>query len=211
MTPKQTRKPLSRDRVLRAALKLADDGGLDALSMRKLAQQLGVEAMSLYNHVQSKDDIVDGMIELVAGEIEPPAEGGEWRAALRATAVSTHDVLMRHPWAASVWMAPRKVSEPRMRQSDAILRTLREGGFSEDVAYHAFHVLTAQVIGFTLYLQNFHFDAAMAESLLASFPAGDYPYLAEHIRQHLEPSEAQQGTFEYGLELVLDGLEQLRA
>jgi AcrR family transcriptional regulator len=209
-TSKQTRKPLSRERVLRAALKLADEGGLDALTMRKLAQQLGVEAMSLYNYAESKDDIVDGMMELVAGEIDPPAEGRDWRAALRATAVSTHEVLMRHPWAAAVWMTPRKVSEPRMRQSDAILRTLRGGGFSEDVAYHAFHVLTAQVIGFTLYLQSFRFDEQMFQSFLASIPADDYPYLAEHVRQHLEPSEAQQGTFEYGLEFVLDGLEQLR-
>ena len=213
-TRKHRRKPLSRDRVLRAALKLADDGGLDALSMRKLAQQLGVEAMSLYNHVESKDDIVDGMIELVAAEIEPPDEAADWRTALRATATSTHEALMRHHWAAGVWMTPRKVSELRMRQSDAILRALREGGFSEDVAYHAFHVLTAQVIGFTLYLQSFRFDAAqleqMAEWFLASFPADEYPHLAEHVRQHLEPSEARQGTFEFGLELVLDGLEQLR-
>jgi AcrR family transcriptional regulator len=191
-------------------VQLADGGGLDALTMRKLAQQLGVEAMSLYNYAENKDDIVGGMIELVAGEIEPPAAGAHWRRALRDTAVSTHEALMRHPWAAGVWMTPREVSEPRMRQSDAILRTLRDGGFSEDVAFHAFHVLTAQVIGFTLYLQSFRFDEQMAEQLLATFPADAYPYLAEHVRQHLEPSEARQGTFEFGLELVLDGLEQLR-
>jgi hypothetical protein len=121
---------------------------------------------------------------------------------------------MRHRWAAGVWMTPRKVSELRMAQSDAILRTLREGGFSEDVAYHAFHVLTAHVIGFTLYLQSFRLDAAqleqMADWFLASFPADRYPHLAEHVRQHMEPSEARQGTFAFGLELVLDGLEQLR-
>jgi len=214
-TRQQPRKPLSRDRVLHAALKLADDGGLDALTMRKLAQQLGVEAMSLYNHVENRDDIVDGMIEIVAAEIEPPAEGIDWRVGLRSTALSTHEALMRHPWAAGVWMTPRKISEARMRQSDAVLRTLREGGFSEDVAYHAFHVLTAQVIGFTLYLQSFRFDAAqleeLATSFLATFPTDEYPYLAEHVRQHLEPSEAQQGTFEFGLELALDGLAQLRS
>src|SRR3954468_15040054 len=173
-TRKKPRTPLSRDRVLRAAMKLADDGGIDALTMRKLARQLGVEAMSLYNHVESKDEIVDGMIELVAGEIELPDEAAGWRAALRATATATHEALMRHRWAAGEWMTPRKVSELRMRQSDAILKTLREGGFSDDVAYHAFHVLTAQVIGFTLYLQSFRLDAAeleqMAESFLAVFP-----------------------------------------
>ncbi len=194
-------------------MKLVDEGGLDALTMRKLAQQLGVEAMSLYNHVENRDDIVDGMIELVAGEIEPAA-GADWRTALRGTALSTHEALMRHGWAAGVWMTPRKVSELRMRQSDAILKALREGGFSDDVAYHAFHVLTAQVIGFTLYLQSFRLDAGeleqMAEWFLASFPADEYPYLAEHVRQHMEPSKARQGTFEFGLELVLDGLERLR-
>src|SRR5512144_739658 len=120
-TRKQSRKPLSRERVLRAAMKLVDEGGLDALTMRKLAQQLGVEAMSLYNHVENRDDIVDGMIELVAGEIEPAA-GADWRTALRGTALSTHEALMRHGWASGVWMTPRKVSELRMRQSDAILR-----------------------------------------------------------------------------------------
>jgi AcrR family transcriptional regulator len=214
-TQKRQRKPLSRDRVLRAALKLADDGGLDALTMRKLAQQLGVEAMSLYNHVENRDDIVDGMIDLVAGEIEPPATGADWRAGLRGAALSTHEALMRHRWAAGVWMTPRRFSERRMAHSDAILRTLRAGGFSEDVAYHAFHVLTAQVIGFTLYLQSFGFDEGhledLAERFLATFPADDYPDLAEHVRQHLEPSEARQGTFEFGLELALDGLAQLRS
>ncbi len=195
-------------------MKLADDGGIDALTMRKLAQQLGVEAMSLYNHVESRDDIVDGMIELVAGEIEVPAAGAGWRTSLRRTALSTHEALMRHRWAAAPWMTPRKISPHRLGQSEAILRALREDGFSDDVAYHAFHVLTAHVLGFTLYLQSFRFDAAdlerMAEAFLASFPKDDYPFMAEHVRQHMEPSEARQGTFEFGLELVLDGLEQLR-
>ena len=195
-------------------MKLADSGGIDALSMRKLAQQLGVEAMSLYNHVESKDDIVDGMIELVAAEIELPEDGAGWREAMRRTALSTHEALMRHRWAAALWMTPRKFSELRMRQSEAILRALREDGFSDDVAYHAFHVLTAHVLGFTLYLQSFRVDISelqqLAGSFLETFPADRYPYLAEHIRQHAEPSEARQGTFEFGLELALDGLERLR-
>ena len=200
--------------MLRAAMKLADEGGLEALSMRKLAQRLGVEAMSLYNHVEGKDDIVDGMVELVAAEMELPPEGADWKTALRVSALSAHDALMRHRWAATVWMAPRPVTELRLVQSDATLRALREGGFSEDIAYHAFHVLTSHVLGFTLYLQSFRFDAAELEQLavtfLREFDAERYPYLAEHIRQHAEPSEARRGTFEFGLELVLEGLGRLR-
>ena len=211
---KRRRAPLSRERVLRAALKMADEGGLEALSMRKLAQQLGVEAMSLYNHVESKDDIVGGMLDLVANEMELPPEGPDWKAALRQSAISSHQVLMRHRWTTGLWMSPREVSPTRLRGGDAVLRTLREAGFSEDLTYHAFHVLQAHVLGFTLYLQSLSFDAAQLEKLAANFlrefPADEYPYLAEHIRQHAEPSDERHGTFEFGLDLVLDGLEKLR-
>ena len=195
-------------------MKIADEGGLAALSMRKLAQQLGVEAMSLYNHVASKDDIVNGMLELVAAEMEPPPEGVEWKAALRQSAVSSHEALMRHRWSTALWMSPREVSPERLHGGDAILRTFREAGFSEDLTYHAFHVLQAHVMGFTLYVQSLQFDTAgrqqLAANFLREFPVDQYPYLAEHIRQHAEPSEGRAGTFEFGLDLVLDGLERLR-
>jgi AcrR family transcriptional regulator len=208
------RAPLSRERVLRAAITLADAGGVEALSMRKLAQELGVEAMSLYNHVANKDDIVDGMLDLVASEIDPPPDGVDWKTAMRRSAISTHEVLMRHRWAGPLWMSPRKVSPARLRYGDAILRGLREGGFSKDLTYHAFHALQSHVLGFTLYLLNFRFDTAdleeMAAAFLRDFPADEYPHLAEHIEQHMEPSEERQGTFEFGLDLVLDGLERLR-
>jgi AcrR family transcriptional regulator len=211
---KRRRAPLSRERVLRAALKIADKGGLEALSMRKLAQQLGVEAMSLYNHVASKDDIVGGMLDLVAEEMELPPEGADWKAALRQSAISSHEVLMRHRWTAGLWMSPRDPSPIRLRGGDAVLRTFREAGFSEDLTYHAFHVLQAHVLGFTLYLQSLQFDAAQLEELAADFmrdfPVGEYPYLAEHIRQHAEPSDERHRTFEFGLDLVLDGLQKLR-
>jgi AcrR family transcriptional regulator len=200
--------------VLRAALRLADEGGIEALSMRKLAEELGVEAMSLYNHVANKDDIVDGILELVVNEIDPPPEGVDWKTAMRQSATSTHEVLMRHRWSGSLWMAPRKVSPARLRYGDAILRSLREGGFSKDLTYHAFHALQSHVLGFTLYLLNLQFDAGkleeMAAKFLRDFPADEYPYLAEHIEQHMEPSDERQGTFEFGLEFVLDGLERLR-
>jgi AcrR family transcriptional regulator len=195
-------------------MKIADEGGLEALSMRKLAQQLGVEAMSLYNHVASKDDIVNGMLELVAAEMEPPPESVDWKAALRQSAISSHEALMRHRWSTALWMSPREVSPERLAGGDAILRTFREAGFSEDLTYHAFHVVQAHVMGFTLYLQSLSFDSAslpeLAANFLREFPADDYPYLAEHIRGHVEPSEGREGTFEFGLNLVLDGLERLR-
>jgi AcrR family transcriptional regulator len=208
--------PLSRERVLRGAITLADDGGIEALSMRKLAQELGVEAMSLYNHVANKEDIVDGMLDLVANEIDPPPppDDVDWKTAMRQSAISTHEVLMRHPWAGSLWMSPRKVSPARLRHGDAMLRSLREGGFSEDLTYHAFHALQSHVLGFTLYLLNFRFGGEelkeMAARFLRDFPDDEYPYLAEHIEQHTKPSEERQGTFEFGLDLVLDGLERLR-
>jgi len=174
--------------VLRAALALADEGGIDALSMRKLAQELGVEAMSLYNHVANKDDIIDGILDLVASEMDPPPDGVDWKTAMRRSAISTHEVLMRHRWAGPLWMSPRKVSPARLRDGDAILRALREGGFSKDVTYHAFHALQSHVLGFTLYLLNFRFDTAdldeMAVGFLRDFPADEYPYLAEHVEQH---------------------------
>ena len=195
-------------------MKIADEGGLGALSMRKLAQQLGVEAMSLYNHVASKDDIVNGMLELVAAEMEPPPDDVDWKAALRRSAISSHEALMRHRWSTGLWMSAREVSPDRLRGGDAVLRTFREAGFSEDLTYHAFHVLQAHVLGFTLYLQSLQFDVGelqhLAANFLREFPADEYPYLAEHIRQHMEPSEERQGTFEFGLDLVLDGLERLR-
>jgi AcrR family transcriptional regulator len=200
--------------VLHAAIRLADESGIEALSMRKLAQELGVEAMSLYNHVANKDDILDGIIDLVASEIEPPSDGADWKTALRQSAISAHEALSRHPWVGSLWMSPRKVSPARLRQGDAILRTLREAGFSKDLTYHAFHVLQGHVSGFTLQERNFPLDKEklekMATRFLGEFPADEYPHLAEHVTQHLEPRDQHQGTFEFGLDLILDGLERLR-
>jgi AcrR family transcriptional regulator len=200
--------------VLRAALTLADEAGIEALSMRKLAQALGVEAMSLYNHVANKDDILDGILELVASEIELPASGTDWKTAIRQSAISAHEALSRHAWVGSLWMTPRKVSPPRLRYGDAILRTLRDAGFSKDLTYHAFHILQGHISGFTLQERNFPFDREkleeMAASFLREFPAGEYPDLAEHVRQHMEPRPEHRGTFEFGLDLILDGLERLR-
>jgi AcrR family transcriptional regulator len=206
--------PLSRERVLRAAVRLADEGGIQALSMRKVAQELGVEAMSLYNHVANKDDMLAGIVELVAGEIDLAGDEPDWKAATRRRALSTHEVLLRHSWAAGIWMSTGSPGPARFRHGDAILRGFREAGFSEGLTYHGFHVLQGHVIGYTLYATGFRFDAAeldeLAATFLRDFPAAEYPDLAEHIRQHMEPGDEHGSTFEFGLDLILDGLERLR-
>jgi AcrR family transcriptional regulator len=210
---KRTR-PLSKERVLRAGLRLVDEHGLDALSMRRLARKLGVEAMSLYNHVENKDDLVRGILDLVESEIEAPGAGRDWKAELRRSVVSAHETFSRHPWAAQIWMSSPRGGGGGMRRAEAMLRCLREAGFQEGLTYHAFHVLNAYSLGYTLQELSFAFDRAqlerMAARFLRDFPADEYPYLAEHIRQHTEPGEHRHGNFEFGLDLVLDGLERLR-
>ena len=205
---------LSRERVLRAAITLADEGGIEALSMRKLAQALGVEAMSLYNHVANKDDLLDGIVELVASEIDLALEEADWRVGTHRRATSAHEVLLDHPWACNLWMSSRTFGAARMGWADSVLRGLREGGFRGDLTYHGFHVLQSHVMGFTMYVASFQFDMAelkeLAASFLQEFPADEYPDLAEHIRQHMEPEEGHEGAFAFGLDLILDSLERLR-
>jgi AcrR family transcriptional regulator len=209
------RQPLTRERVLRAALAFADERGLEKLSMRKLAQELGVEAMSLYNHVENKDDIVSGMIGLVVDEIAVPDVEADWKSALRESAISAHEALSRHRWAARIWMSAGGTGPDRMRHAEAALRSLREAGFSKDLTYHAYHVWQGYALGFTLQELNFPHDReqlkGMAARFLREFPTDEYPYLAEHIEQHVDPPLGEhQGAFEFGLELILDSLERLR-
>ena len=210
---KRTR-PLSKERVLRAGLRLVDEHGLDALTMRKLATKLGVEAMSLYNHVENKDDLVGGILGLVESEIEAPNIDGDWKGELRRSVVSAHEALSRHPWAAQIWMSSPRGGSRGTQRAEAMLRSLREAGFSEGLTYHAFHVLNAYSLGYTLQESSFGFDLEQVEQMAArflrDFPADEYPYLAEHIRQHTEPGEHRHGNFEFGLDLLLDGLERLR-
>ena len=208
--------PLSRERVLRAALALADEGGIESLTMRRLGQELGVEAMSLYNHVANKDDIVDGILELVLGEIEVPSGEADWKTEIRRTAISSHEVFLRHRWACSLMMHRPNASAGRMPWMEAVLRTLREAGFSADMTHHAYHALDSHITGFTLWQVNMPFETKaelvdMAEGFLSQIPADEYPYVIEHAEQHLAPSSPDGATeFEFGLDLILDGLERLR-
>jgi len=184
--------------------------------MRKLGQELGVEAMSLYNHVANKDDLLDGIVEAVTGEIEVPCGEGDWKTEIRRTAISSHEVFLRHRWACSLMMHRPSVSPVRMRWMEAVLRTLREAGFSADMTHHAYHALDSHITGFTLWQVNMPFETKaelvdLAEGFLREIPADEYPYVIEHAEQHLAPSSPDGATeFEFGLDLILDGLERLR-
>lgn len=212
---RERRRPLSRERVIGAAISLADAHGIDALSMRRLAQELGVEAMSVYHHVANKDDILDGIVQVVAEEIELPEPGMEWKAAIRRTAGSAHEVLVRHPWAANLILSGAGSGVARLRYMDGILGVLRGAGFSADMTDHGYHALDSHIMGFTLWQVGMNLGTeeelkAMAADFLKQLDVSEFPYLAEHIEQHLRPRDADEvGEFEFGLGLILDGLERL--
>jgi len=203
--------PLSKERVLRAAVAFADEHGIEALSMRKLAKELGVEAMSLYKHVANKNEILAGALDLVASEIELP-DGPDWRTALRRNAISTRDVFVRHRWAGRLWMSQQSGGPERLQLANWMLKTLREAGFSRDLIYHAFHILEAHILGFTVMQLSFPYKgeelAGMTDMFLAQLGDG-YPDLVEHVKAHIEPPKGEGG-FELGLDLLLDGFERAR-
>ena len=207
---------LNRERVLRAALALADEGGIEALTMRRLGERLQVEAMSLYNHVAGKDDILDGIVDLVFGEIELPSIDAEWKAAMYRRAVSARDALTRHPWAPSLMQARTRPGPATLGHHNAVIGALRTAGFTIDMAAHAFSVMDGYIYGFALQQVNLpshtpEESARLAESILRELPAEEYPYLAEMIVEHaLKPDYDYAVEFEFGLDLILDGLERLR-
>ena len=211
----EQRAPLSRGRVLRAAIDLADTGGIGSLSMRRLAHRLGVEAMSLYHHVANKDDILSGIADLVVEEYEIPNPGPDWKASIRRTAVSAYRVLLRHPWAAGLLLAGTTPSVARLRYMDALLGTLRGAGFSAEMTDHAYHALDSHIMGFTLWVTGMNLPSDeqftdLAQGFLARLPADEMPHLVEHVHQHLKPRDPDdKPEFEFGLDLLLDGLERL--
>jgi AcrR family transcriptional regulator len=208
--------PLSRDRVMRAAIDLADAGGIESLTMRRLAQELGVEAMTLYYHVANKDEILNGLVDMVVGEMELPPAGADWKRSLRTAAISAYEVLVRHPWAASLVLSGPGISPARLRHMDAILGTLRNAGFSPEMTDHAYHALDSHIMGFALWVVGMNLGsdenlAALAKDFLQELSREDLPHLAEHIEQHLKPRDPDdEGEFAFGLDLILDGLERAR-
>ena len=209
----KSRTPLSRERVLSAAMALADTGGIESLSMRLLAQELGVKAMSLYNHVADKADILDGIVDLVFGEIEVPSDETDWKAAMRHRANSAHEALLRHPWASTLMQSRTRPGPATLRHHDAVIGSLRSARFTIEMAAHAFSVIDSYVYGFAQQQQNLTYTTAeeataVAEDILRQLPAEDYPHLAEMIVEHaLKPGYDYAEEFEFGLDLILDGLE----
>jgi AcrR family transcriptional regulator len=212
--PAAGRARLSRERVLRAAVALADSGGLEALTMRRLGEELGVEAMSLYKHVANKDDLLDGMVDSVFAEIDLPADGAEWRTAMHARAVSARTALNRHPWATPLMQSRTAPGVATLRHHDTVIGALRKAGFPVVLTAHAFSAIDAYVYGFALQERSLPFETPeqaeeVGRQMFARMPAGEFPHLTELTVEHiLRPGYDYGDEFEYGLDLVLDGLER---
>ena len=213
-TTRPARRPLTRKRVLRAAMVQADRGGLEELTMRKLADALHVAPMALYRHVANRDDLVDAMIDVVFSEIEVPSPAVDWRTAMRRRGISLRDALLRHRWATGLMESRAHPGPANLGHHDAVLGNLRASGFSLELAAHAYSALDSYIYGFALTKMNLPFDAStdmseMADRMLEPFPADTYPHLVEFITDHaMKPDYDYGGEFEYGLDLVLDGLER---
>jgi AcrR family transcriptional regulator len=214
-TVERERRParsLSRDKVFAAAVMIADVDGLAALTMRSLAQQLGVKPMSLYYYVRNKEEILDGIVDSVFAEIELPEAGREWRAQVRRRAQSARDVLGRHPWALALMETRTNPGPATLRHHDAMLGTLRAAGFSLPLTAHGYAMIDAYVYGFALQEASLPFEGAetageVADSIMQGFAVDDYPHLVEFATQHvLQPGYNFGAQFDFGLDLILDGL-----
>jgi AcrR family transcriptional regulator len=217
MSPRN-RRPLTRERVLRAAIARADQGGFEALTMRQLAKELGVEAMSLYNHVASKDDLLDGMVDLVFGEIEPPSTDVDWKTAMRKRALSTREALGRHRWAIGLMEGRSNHGPANLSLHNAVLGCLRAAGFSMEMTVHAYSVQDAYIYGFALQERDMSPEsaddfAAVAQRQMHEYRAvlADYPHLVEVVGGHVAEAGYDYATeFVFGLDLILDALDRLR-
>jgi AcrR family transcriptional regulator len=225
--PTTERARLTKERVLRTALALADRSGFESLSMRKLAAELDAGAMSLYHHVPNKEELLDGMIDIVFGEIELPTTDVDWKTAMRRRAISTRAVLNRHRWAVGLMEGRLRPGPASLRLHDAVLGCLREAGFSIELTIQAYSVQDAYIYGFALQEKHLPFDdaaggAAVAQAQFEDYDALEqerqlgelaqsYPYLAEVVAGHVAKVGYDfKEAFEYGLDLILDALEQRR-
>jgi AcrR family transcriptional regulator len=215
-TPARRRTPLTRERVLQTAVRRADEGGIESLSMRKLGQELGVEAMALYHHFANKDDLIDGMVDLVFSEIELPPSTPNWRTAMRQRAMAVRGALLRHRWAVGLMESRRRPGPANLRHHDAVIGSLRAGGFDIGMTAHAYSLLDSYIYGFALTKMNLPFEtsddvADVAQSMLEPLPPGEYPHMVEILTDHvMKPGYDYGDEFEYGLDLILDGLERVR-
>ena len=214
------KRTLTRERVLKAAVELADKDGVESLSMRSLGQALGVEAMSLYNHVANKDDLLDAIVELVVSEISDSTEVADWKAAMRSRAIATHRVLLRHPWVSSLLESRTRPIPGRLQYFNSTVGMLREAGFSTDLAYYSFLTVDSFVYGFTFQVLNWPFKAddrpKVVKRLRTKISVDEYPHIVDvmdYVAGAARSKSSQVGyerEFEFGLELILDGLEQRR-
>jgi AcrR family transcriptional regulator len=204
---------VNRERVLSTAIALADAAGIESLTMRRLGEALGVEAMSLYNHVANKEDLLNAMVDAVFSEIELPSHSDDWKTAMRKRSVSFRDTLSRHPWATALKDSGTNPGPATLRHHDRVIGTLRNAGFSIAMTAHAFSALDSYIYGFAMQEKSlpFHTEeetAAMAHLMLAQLPVNEYPYLAELTADHvLQPGYSYADEFPLGLDLLLDGLE----
>ena len=211
----EPRIPLSRERVLVAAAELADREGIEGLTMRGLGQVLGVEAMSLYHYVSGKDELLEGLLDIVESEIDVPGDDVPWKERLRRIAISSFKALRRHRWATALMSASMKIRPRRKLIMESMLGSLRTAGFTPDQTDLAYHALDSHITGFALWLASLNIDFDKLEELAAGFlrqvPADEFPYLVEHVHQHLKPPPpgGSPSEFEFGLDLILDGLERM--
>ena len=208
------RETLNRERVVRAAMDLADQSGIESLTMRELGRRLGVEAASLYNHVAGKDDLLDGMADLVVAEIDLPSRGVDWKEAMRRRAVSARGVFSCHPWAAGLIDSRGPSGPGSLSYVDRVLGTLLRAGFSPGIAANAFLALDSYIYGFERQWSSLSLGAAVdtteaAEEVLAAIPQGAYPSLARVATDYAAKPYGDAAVFDFGLELILDGLQRL--
>jgi AcrR family transcriptional regulator len=205
--PRARRQPLNRERVLRAAIGIADSEGLDAVTMRRVGQALGVEAMSLYNHIGGKDELLDGMADLLVGEIEAPPPIVDWKEGIRRRAWGGRALVRRHPWAPALLASRPRVRLPMFTYLDGITGALLEAGFSPQLAHTALHVLDSRVLGFTRELFDPAAQDAPDADVVAALAAGTHPHAGRIMEEAVHDDDAE---FALGLDLILDGLERAR-
>ncbi len=213
-TRPRRREPLTRERVIDAAIALADEHGIEAVSMRRLGGALGVEAMSLYKHVPDKDAILDGMARRISARFEPPSLDDDWRTSLRRSLIAAHAVLLEHPWASALLESRLDPGPERLAYLDAVIAVLRAAGFEMPLVAQAFMALDAHLYGFTLQVQSFPFDAEtgpdVAAAMVEQLPADRYPNIIAMGEMVAAGPRRMPVDYEFGLDLLLDGLERLR-
>ena len=215
MSKEQKRSPLNRAKVLEAAVQLADEIGIESFTIRKLADKLGVGAMSIYHHVPSKEEIIDGMVEIVFGEIEKPPNDVDWKTAIRRRCISAREVLNRHRWAPPLMESRTAPGPSNLSHHDAVVGCLRNGGLSIQMTAHAYAILDSFLYGIAFQEANLPAPgsgeefAAIAEQITAHFPTDSYPHLAELTFEHvLKPGYSFADSFEFGLDLIIDGIDR---